>query len=36
MATDTATLHRDERLKYTPGGMSADYGSSWWYTQARS
>src|SRR5450432_177751 len=33
-ATDTATLHRDERLKYIPGGMSADYGSYWWYTQA--
>lgn len=34
LATDTATLHRDERLKYIPGGMSADYGSYWWYTQA--
>jgi imidazolonepropionase-like amidohydrolase len=34
MATDTATLHRDERLKYIPGGMSADYGSYWWFTQA--
>jgi imidazolonepropionase-like amidohydrolase len=33
-ATDTANLRRDERLKYIPGGLSADYGSYWWYTQA--
>ena len=34
VATDTATLHRDERLKYIPGGKSADYGSSWWFSLA--
>ncbi len=31
-ATDTSILHIDERLKYIPGGISADYGSYWWYT----
>jgi len=33
-ATDTSTLHRDERLKYIPGGKRADYGSSWLDTQS--
>ncbi len=34
MSTDSATLNRDDRLKYIPGGMSADYGSYWWFNQA--
>jgi imidazolonepropionase-like amidohydrolase len=34
MATDSAILNRDERLKYIPGGMDSDYGDQWWFTQA--
>ena len=34
MATDSAILNRDERLKYIPGGMDSDYGDEWWFTQA--
>jgi imidazolonepropionase-like amidohydrolase len=34
IATDSATLNRDERLKYIPGGRDSDYGAIWYFNQA--
>jgi imidazolonepropionase-like amidohydrolase len=34
IATDSATLNRDERLKYIPGGRNPDYGATWYFNQA--